>query len=56
VEEFASTRARAIEVQQKNREKFTKAFSEGLAVLGYDRDTEGNGRFLLGSWDEDLTY
>jgi len=29
------------------------AFHEGLAVLGYERDGNGSGRFLLGRWDED---
>jgi len=52
----ASTRSRALEVQTKNREQFTSAFAEGLAVLGYERSGNGNGRFLLGSWDEELRY
>ena len=52
----ASTRPRALEVQTKNREQFTNAFAEGLAVLGYERNGDGNGRFLLGSWDEELRY
>jgi predicted GNAT superfamily acetyltransferase len=52
----ATTRAKALEVQSRNREQFTKAFSEGLAVLGYDRDRNGSGRFLLGSWDEKSEY
>jgi hypothetical protein len=29
-----------------------KAFADGLAVLGYDRDQQGSGTFLLGRWDE----
>ena len=28
----------------------------GLAVLGYERDAEGNGKFLLGHWDENWSY
>ncbi len=48
----AATRAQALEVLQKNREQFTNAFADGLAVLGYERDSAGNGRFLLGIWDE----
>jgi len=52
----ASTRSRALEVQRTNREEFVKAFAEGLAVLGYERDDHGNGRFLLGIWDENHTY
>jgi hypothetical protein len=43
-------------VQESNRERFSQAFAEGLSVLGYERDEHGNGRFLLGSWDESLHY
>jgi predicted GNAT superfamily acetyltransferase len=50
------TRARAQEVQDRNREEFLKAFSRGLAVLGYDCDQQGNGKFLLGNWDEKWNY
>jgi predicted GNAT superfamily acetyltransferase len=45
------TRSRAQEVQDENRLQFQQAFAEGLAVLGYERDAEGNGRFLLGHWE-----
>ena len=41
------TRDRALELQLGNREQFLSAFSGGLAVLGYERDPQGNGRFLL---------
>ncbi len=51
-----ATRDRAQEVQDRNRPQFQKAFSEGLAVLGYERDREGNGKFLLGKWDEKWLY
>ncbi|MBZ5678928.1 MAG: GNAT family N-acetyltransferase [Acidobacteriia bacterium] len=50
------TRVKAQQVQERNREQFLRAFSKGLAVLGYDRDTEGNGKFLLGHWDEKWSY
>jgi predicted GNAT superfamily acetyltransferase len=50
------TRAQAKQVQEQNREEFLQAFDNGLAVLGYDRDTEGNGKFVLGKWDEKLSY
>ncbi len=50
------TRARAAEVQSRNREAFLKAFGEGLSVLGYERDDDGNGTFLLGRWEEDWSY
>jgi len=46
------TRARAAEVQDRNREEFQQAFDGGLAVLGYERDQQGNGKFKLGRWDE----
>lgn len=52
----ALTRAQALAVQGSNRERFTKAFAEGLSVLGYERDERGNGRFLLGEWDERWRY
>ena len=49
-------RNKAVEVQGRNREQFLKAFSDGLAVLGYERDPQGNGKFLLGRWDENWSY
>jgi len=52
----AATRSRALEVQQRNREQFTKAFQEGLSVLGYERDERGGGRFLLGEWEGDWQH
>ncbi len=51
-----ATRERAQEVQDCNRKDFLQAFSDGLAVLGYDRDQQGAGRFLLGRWDEGWIY
>jgi predicted GNAT superfamily acetyltransferase len=47
-----ATRDRAKEVQERTREEFVKAFAEGLAVLGYERDEKGNGKFLFGDWEE----
>jgi predicted GNAT superfamily acetyltransferase len=41
-------RERALAVQLENRRKFQNAFSQGLAVLGFVRDAEGNGIFELG--------
>jgi len=52
----ATTRAQALAVQGSNRERFTRAFAEGLSVLGYERDERGNGRFLLGEWGETWRY
>lgn len=51
-----ATRERAQEVQSRNREVFLKVFGSGLSVLGYERDKEGNGKFLLGKWDESWAY
>jgi predicted GNAT superfamily acetyltransferase len=50
------TRAQAQQVQEHNREQFLRAFADGLAVLNYERDAEGNGRFILGRWDEKWSY
>ena len=50
------TRHLAQEVQEQNRRDFLEAFSQGLAVLQYERDPQGNGKFLLGRWDEDWLY
>lgn len=47
---------KAADVQMRNREEFRKAFSQGLAVLGYERDRKDNGKFLLGRWDENWSY
>ena len=41
-------RDQALAIQSENREKFLKSFSQGLAVLGFVRDAEGNGSFELG--------
>jgi predicted GNAT superfamily acetyltransferase len=50
------TRVRAQQVQEGNREQFMKAFANALAVLNYERDAEGNGKYLLGRWDENWSY
>ncbi len=41
-------RQRAFAVQAENRIKFQSAFSQDLAVLGFQRDPQGNGIFELG--------
>ncbi len=51
-----ATRSRALAVQEANRNPLLKAFGKGQSVLGYERDGRGNGRFLLGVWDEDWKY
>ncbi len=52
----AETRDQAKEVQARNREQFLRAFADGLAVLGYERDPRGSGNFLLGRWEEKWAY
>ena len=52
----APTRSKALAVQDRNRAHFTEAFGGGLSVLGYERDARGDGRFLLGAWDEPAVY
>jgi predicted GNAT superfamily acetyltransferase len=52
----ADTREKAKSVQERNRAQFLQNFSAGLAVLGYERDPQGNGKFLLGRWDEKWSY
>ena len=52
----APTRAQALAVQGNNRQRFQQAFADGLSVLGHERDGRGNGRFLLGEWDEGWRY
>ncbi len=39
-------------VQAENRRKFQQAFSEGLSVVAFTRDADGNGIFHLGRWIE----
>jgi predicted GNAT superfamily acetyltransferase len=50
------TRSRAKEVQDRNRNLFLRAFQDGLSVLGYERDSAGSGKFLLGRWQEKWYY
>ena len=49
-------RGRAKEIQTRNREMFLHAFGNGSAVLGYEHDAQGNGKFLLGKWEEEWSY
>ena len=51
-----ATRDKAKAIQDNNRPLFIKAFADGLSVLNYNRDAEGNGTFLLGRWDEAFHY
>ena len=51
-----ASRLRAQQIQERNRGEFLKAFAEGLAVLRYERDASGNGKFILGRWNENFSY
>ncbi|HEY2038809.1 MAG TPA: GNAT family N-acetyltransferase [Edaphobacter sp.] len=44
-------RSLAQQLQISNREALQSAFDRGLSVVGYERDSEGNGTFLLGLWN-----
>ena len=48
----ATQRDLARAVQSSNREALKTAFHRELAIIGYERDSDGNGSFLLGPWDE----
>jgi len=50
------TRDRALNLQTRNRAAFLESFGKGMAVLGYEVDAEGNGKFLLGKWNEEWSY
>jgi predicted GNAT superfamily acetyltransferase len=47
------TRPLAIELQDRNRKTLMESFTRGLAVVGYERDEQRNGRFLLARWNEE---
>lgn len=49
-------RQQALNVQQRNRHLFLEHFEQGLTVLGYERDAQGNGKYLLGRWEESWSY
>jgi predicted GNAT superfamily acetyltransferase len=49
----AQQRSLAQALQTRNREALEAAFHRGLAVVGYERDAEGNGCFLLGPWNRE---
>jgi predicted GNAT superfamily acetyltransferase len=52
----ADTRRHALELLERNRVEFLQAFAHNLAVLRYERDTHGNGAFLLGSWNQEQSH
>jgi predicted GNAT superfamily acetyltransferase len=47
-----SHRYRAQQVQDANRLAFQRAFADGLTVVAFAKDAEGNGTFQLGRWRE----
>jgi predicted GNAT superfamily acetyltransferase len=47
----AKQRSLALALQSGNREALESAFRRGLTVIGYERDADGNGTFLLGLWN-----
>jgi predicted GNAT superfamily acetyltransferase len=49
----AQQRVLAQSIQTRNREALESAFRRGLAVIGYERDAEGSGCFLLGHWNQE---
>jgi predicted GNAT superfamily acetyltransferase len=49
-------RAEARRIQANNATALEDAFARGHSVLGYERNSEGDGSFLLGVWDEALSY
>jgi predicted GNAT superfamily acetyltransferase len=48
----AADRPRALAVLLENRTKFEQAFARGLAVLGFERDPDGNGIYELGPFSQ----
>jgi predicted GNAT superfamily acetyltransferase len=52
----AETRQRALDVLEGNRNRFLDSFHQGLSVVGYERDAAGDGKFMLGAWDEPWSY
>jgi predicted GNAT superfamily acetyltransferase len=48
----AQQRSLAQALQSSNREALQSAFGRGLAIIGYERDADGNGSYLLGTWNE----
>ena len=47
-------RPKAQHIQSENRTAFGEAFQRNMAVVGYEKDDQGNGSFLLGPWDDSV--
>ncbi len=43
----------AQKIQRENRDALSAAFAKGLAIVGYERNEQGDGSFLLGPWSQD---
>ena len=43
---------RALRTQTRVRDELLTGFAQGLAAVGYERDADGNGSYLMGVWDE----
>lgn len=52
----SATRDDARQVQEANASALESAFARGLAVLGYSRNEQGDGSYLLGKWNENFVY
>jgi predicted GNAT superfamily acetyltransferase len=48
----AETRAQAAEILRRTRDELQRCFAAGLTVVGYERTPSGDGRYLLGAWNE----
>ena len=51
-----TARAAARDLQSHNASALESAFANGLAVLNYQRNAQGDGQFQLGHWDEHHAY
>src|ERR1051325_9024309 len=49
-------RDKAATIQERNRNLLLDAFRRGLSAVGYERDEQGNGSYLLARWDEPHSY
>lgn len=49
-------RPKALALQAANADALESAFARGLSVIGYERTADGDGRFLLGVWNESFAY
>ena len=50
----AESSPQALRVQQENRLRFQQAFARSLAVVGFERDPEGNGVYELAPFTREI--